>query len=69
MVQGLDRADALGTHELESVHLQASRLLMRRRYACFMVEGFLTKGIDANDHAFLTMGSVKASQDHHVQVK
>jgi hypothetical protein len=32
-------------------------------------EAFPATQIDANEHAFLTMGSVGTSQDHHVQVK
>jgi hypothetical protein len=39
-------------------------------HAPFSWQGaFVAMGIDANDHAFLTMGSAWTSQDNHVQVK
>jgi hypothetical protein len=42
---------------------------MKQRCDRFMAGCFSATEIDANDHAFLTMGSVGTSQDHHVQVK
>jgi hypothetical protein len=59
----------LGGPQPESARLEASSPLMKQRCDRFMAGCFSATEIDANDHAFLTMGSVGTSQDHHVQVK